>query len=76
MLDNGVNVAVPFYDKQTMRGCLVEEWHGWEAINGDESDLRFNDPKGVIVALKAKLPKSRKKAIAKIKKNRGFFVGV
>jgi len=44
----GGNVAVVF------RGHLPDEWQGIEVINGDEDDLRFNDPKGKIVGLVAK----------------------
>jgi hypothetical protein len=43
----GGNVAVVF-DK------LPSTWKGYPVINGDESDLRFLDPKNVIVGLKAK----------------------
>ena len=35
-------------------GELPKTWQGKPVINGDESDLRFLDPKGVIVGLKAK----------------------
>jgi hypothetical protein len=75
-LDYGVNVAVPFYDKQTLKPTIPQEWQGMPVINGDKSDLRFLDPKGVIVALKTKLPKSMAKRKAMIKKSNGFFVGV
>ncbi len=47
-LENGINVAVVF------QGELPATWHGYPVINGDESDLRFLDPVGVIVGLKAK----------------------
>jgi hypothetical protein len=43
----GMNVAAVF-DK------LPESYIGRPVINGDETDLRFLDPKGVIVGLKAK----------------------
>jgi hypothetical protein len=43
----GVNSAVVFSE-------LPAEWRGSPVINGDESDLRFNDPTGVIVGLKVK----------------------
>jgi hypothetical protein len=75
-LRNGINVAVPFYDAKTLRPTLPTSWHGWRVIDGDKSDLRFLDPKGVIVGLKVKLPKKRKLAIEKIKESKGFFVGV
>jgi hypothetical protein len=44
----GVNTAVVF------RGGLPLEFLGRRVIDGDQSDLRFTDPKGVIVGLKAK----------------------
>lgn len=44
----GVNVAVVF------AGDLPSSWAGRPVINGDLTDLRFLDPKGVIVGLKAK----------------------
>lgn len=43
----GGNVAVVF-------GGAIETYLGKKVINGDESDLRFLDPKGVIVGLQAK----------------------
>jgi len=44
---NGMNVAVVFKD-------VPDNYMGRTVINGDETDLRFLDPKGVIVGLKAK----------------------
>jgi len=44
---NGMNVAAVFHK-------LPEKYIGRTVINGDETDLRFLDPKGVIVGLKAK----------------------
>jgi len=76
LVSEGVNVAVPFYSLETMRGIIPTEWQGMEVIDGDESDLRFLDKRGVIVGLKAKLPKSRAKAIQTLKDCDGFFVGV
>ena len=46
-LSHGVNVAAVF-DK------LPDEYAGKQVIDGDLSDLRFLDPRGVIVGLKAK----------------------
>jgi hypothetical protein len=46
-LSNGMNVAAVFHE-------VPETYLGREVINGDETDLRFLDPKGVIVGLKAK----------------------
>jgi len=34
--------------------AFPETWRGIPVINGDESDLRFTDPVGVIVGLRAK----------------------
>ena len=48
VLAAGGNVAVVFRDS------LPKECLGKLVIDGDESDLRFNDPKGVIVGLKQK----------------------
>jgi len=44
---NGVNVAAVF-------DSLPDEYAGRRVIDGDLSDLRFLDPRGVIVGLKAK----------------------
>lgn len=44
---NGMNVAVVFHN-------VPETYIGRTVINGDETDLRFLDPKGVVVGLKAK----------------------
>jgi hypothetical protein len=48
-IENGMNVAVVFAGK-----TLPETFMGLPVINGDETDLRFLDPKRVIVGLKAK----------------------
>jgi hypothetical protein len=48
VLANGGNVAVVF------SGGLPKTWKGYNVIDGDESDLRFNDGKNVVVGLKAK----------------------
>ncbi len=44
----GLNIAVVFKKE------LPKTYLGLPVINGDETDLRFLDPKGVIVGLKAK----------------------
>lgn len=44
---NGMNVAVVFKN-------VPDNYMGRAVINGDETDLRFLDPKSVIVGLKAK----------------------
>jgi len=46
-LNSGINVAVVFNN-------VPESYKGYKVINGDVSDERFNDKKGVIVGLKAK----------------------
>lgn len=58
----GVNTAVVFH------GALPETFRGRPVINGDESDLRFTDAKGVIVGLKTK-GKARSSEVGE-----GFFV--
>lgn len=47
-IGNGMNVAVVFRD------TLPETWQGMPVIDGDVDDLRFLDPKFVIVGLRAK----------------------
>lgn len=49
-LNNGVNVAIVFESKK-----LPKTFKGYKVINGDETDLRFLDPKGVIIGLKYKI---------------------
>lgn len=46
-LENGLNVAAVFR-------ALPETFLGRKVVDGDESDLRFKDERGVIVGLKAK----------------------
>lgn len=48
ILASGGNIAAVF------RGSLPETWKGFPVISGDDSDLRFKDPKGVIVGLTEK----------------------
>lgn len=48
VLREGGNVSVVF------RGRPPRKWMGVSVINGDLSDLRFLDPKGMIVGLRAK----------------------
>lgn len=48
----GENVAVVFDTARSKP--LPETWLGVTVIDGDKSDVRFNDPKGVIVGLRAK----------------------
>lgn len=52
ILASGGNVAMPF---DTPRGkALPLTWQGFTVIDGDESDERRNDPRGVVVGLRAK----------------------
>jgi hypothetical protein len=74
-IKSGVNVAIPFYDSKTLKSGIPKSYKGIKVIDGDLTDLRFTDPKGVIVGLKVKLPKSRSNQIATIKRSKGFFVG-
>jgi hypothetical protein len=46
------NVAVVFATKKGKD--LPDKWMGRKVVDGDETDLRFLDPKGVIVGLRAK----------------------
>jgi hypothetical protein len=48
LLNNGVNVAAVFSKN------LPDTYLGYPVINGDLTDLRFNDQLGVIIGLKAK----------------------
>jgi hypothetical protein len=47
--DTGLRVAVVFKDK-----ILPASFKGLDVVNGDKTDLRFLDDKGVIVGLYAK----------------------
>lgn len=58
-LSEGYNVAVVFKD------TLPEEWNGYPVVDGDESDVRFMDPAGTIIGLRAK---------GKAKKDKSGFV--
>lgn len=60
ILKAGGNVAVVFSND------LPTTFHGFNVINGDESDLRYFDPANVVVGLKAKGPAK--------KDNSGFVV--
>jgi hypothetical protein len=51
-LRSGGNAAVVF---ATKRGhALPETWQGFDVIDADTSDSRFDDPRGVVVGLRAK----------------------
>lgn len=60
-LSSGMNVAVVFRDKDT----IPKKFMGQPVIDGDKDDLRFLDPKGVVVSLYAK---------GKAKKDKSGFV--
>lgn len=52
-IEQGYNVAVVMKLKKS--NAKPETWNGYPVVDGDESDVRFNDPKGGhIVALTAK----------------------
>jgi hypothetical protein len=51
-IQQGYNVATVFGIKKTLP--MPETYLGMPVFNGDESDLRFLDPKGVVVGLYAK----------------------
>lgn len=53
-LANGMSVAVVFRDKATVALYVEAGFMGRQVVSGDETDLRFRDPRGVIVALYAK----------------------
>lgn len=62
-LNNGRNVAVVFHDG------LPARWHGFAVIDGDKTDLRFTDPRGLsrgyVIGLKLKAPTLAKREQAK-----------
>ena len=51
-INEGYNIATVFGIKKTQP--MPETYNGLPVFNGDESDLRFLDPKGVVVGLYAK----------------------
>jgi hypothetical protein len=51
-IQQGYNIATVFGIKKTLP--MPENYNGLPVYNGDESDLRFLDPKGVVVGLYAK----------------------
>jgi len=51
-IEQGYNIATVFGIKKTLP--MPETYMGLPVFNGDESDLRFLDPRGVIVGLYAK----------------------
>jgi hypothetical protein len=69
--ETGLNIAVVYRTKAlrdaAMNGADNGLWSHRTVINGDETDMRFLDPKGVIVGLYAKGPAK--------KDTSGFVVG-
>lgn len=53
-LANGYNVAAVFRDKATVEAAIAGGFMGYPVANGDETDLRFLDPAGHVIALYAK----------------------
>ena len=51
---NGMNVAAVFRNADTVARYVAQGFQGMPVFVGDDSDLRFLDPRGVIVALYAK----------------------
>jgi hypothetical protein len=51
-IEQGYNIATVFGIKKTLP--MPESYNGLPVFNGDDSDLRFLDPKGVVVGLYAK----------------------
>lgn len=51
-LDHGMNIAAVFSTPKN--GKLPATYAGLSVVDGDETDLRFLDPSGVIVGLRAK----------------------
>jgi hypothetical protein len=58
-LEHGVNVAVVFQVSNHHKSGeamlpLPETWNGYQVVDGDLSDIRFRDPRGVVVGLRMK----------------------
>jgi len=68
LLAKGYNVAMVF-------NRIPETYEGYRVISGDESDLRFKDPKGVIIGLKYKI-NTGKGADNKVAFTTGFAISV
>ena len=58
-INNGFNIAVPFYVKKGED--LPDTFLGLPVIDGDISDIRFKDKKGVVVGLRVKKNKNTDK---------------
>jgi len=72
ILESGGNAAVVFYNdgRGYVSGgahlqALPKTWNGFRVIDGDKTDLRFEDPRGVVVGLRLKAASysARQKAI-------------
>jgi hypothetical protein len=55
-LERGANITVVFDTKYSAssKQALPTTWKGFRVIDGDITDLRFLDPRGVVVGLRAK----------------------
>jgi len=53
-LDSGLNIAVVFRDKQAVARYITEGFLNTSVMCGDDTDLRFIDPRHHVVALYAK----------------------
>lgn len=62
LLERGINVAMVFGSK------LPQEWKGFEVVDGDIHDRRYEDKKGVVVGLKQKTTQGGKTESEFIKK--------
>ena len=72
LLKAGCNVSVVFdLGAGKNRKALPARWKGFPVIDGDQTDMRFADPRGVVVGLSAKRTRGFAKARAA-----GFFVVV
>lgn len=58
-LARGDNVAVVFDVARS--GSLPTSWNGYRVVDGDKDDLRFLDPRGVVVGLRGKGKASKSK---------------
>ena len=59
-LNRGHNVAVVFASSLGRKFTyLPETWNGFPVVDGDETDLRFLDPRGVVVGLRLKTATNR-----------------
>ena len=55
MLASGrCNIAVVFRANGLKHEPLPTSWRGYKVVDGDETDLRFLDPAGVVVGLRCK----------------------